>query len=138
MTIKSILLTLIASFFCMISFSQDIMIMKSGDELKVKVIEVLPDAIKYKKWDNQDGPTEKNKKQDEAKVVKINLGRKDGLFIGYDFIVIDINTNSSKSDIVASEVFENYSLCKVHENKKRILDDFTAGKKLKIKTSYKP
>ena len=38
------------------SFCQDILVLKNGDEIKVKVSEVLPDLIKYKKWDNQDGP----------------------------------------------------------------------------------
>lgn len=38
-------------------FSQATMTMKNGDEVKVKVIEILPDQVKYKKADNLDGPT---------------------------------------------------------------------------------
>jgi hypothetical protein len=82
--------------------------------------------------------TEKNKKQDEAKMVKINLGRKDGLFVGCSFIVTDFSSSSTKPDIVAKEVFDDYSLCKVQENDKKILENLIAGKKLKIRTTYKP
>ncbi len=37
--------------------AQDIIIMKNGDELKTKVTEVGTDLIRYKKFDNQEGPT---------------------------------------------------------------------------------
>ena len=38
------------------SFCQDILVLKNGEEIKVKFSEVLPDMVKYKKWDNQNGP----------------------------------------------------------------------------------
>ncbi|MBO4263820.1 MAG: hypothetical protein J5871_03985 [Bacteroidales bacterium] len=37
--------------------AQDIITKKSGEDVKAKIMEVLPDAIKYKQYDYQDGPT---------------------------------------------------------------------------------
>ena len=39
--------------------AQDIIVMNNdnADELQVKVVEVLDDVVKYKKWTYQDGPT---------------------------------------------------------------------------------
>jgi len=36
---------------------QDIIVLKNGDEIKSKVLEITPNEIKYKKFDNIDGPT---------------------------------------------------------------------------------
>jgi hypothetical protein len=38
-------------------FAQDIIILKSGDEIKSMVVEVLSDQIKYKKFENKQGPS---------------------------------------------------------------------------------
>lgn len=54
------LLQCVATFWVATSVSaQDIIIMNNdnADELKVKVIEVQDDVVKYKKWTYQDGPT---------------------------------------------------------------------------------
>lgn len=54
---KKLLLTLLLSIgFYLHPFCQDILVLKNGDEIKVKISEVLPDIVKYKKWDNQNGP----------------------------------------------------------------------------------
>ena len=37
--------------------AQDIITMKKGVDVKAKVLEVLPNEIKYKQFENQDGPT---------------------------------------------------------------------------------
>ncbi len=37
--------------------AQDVIVLKNGDELKVKVVKVGESEIEYKKWSNQDGPT---------------------------------------------------------------------------------
>lgn len=37
-------------------YSQDIVIFTNGDEIKAKVTEVSENEIRYKTWDNQDGP----------------------------------------------------------------------------------
>jgi len=39
------------------SFSQDVILTTDLDEMNTKVTEILPDLIKYKKWENKEGPT---------------------------------------------------------------------------------
>ena len=54
------LLSCVAMLYVATSVSaQDIIVMNNdnADELQVKVIEVLDDVVKYKKWTYQDGPT---------------------------------------------------------------------------------
>ncbi|MDR0711161.1 MAG: hypothetical protein LBF67_02280, partial [Prevotellaceae bacterium] len=38
-------------------FSQDIITLKNGEEIKAKVQEIGLDNVKYKKYENQAGPT---------------------------------------------------------------------------------
>jgi len=57
-------------------FSQDLIILKNGDEIQSKVMEVLPDIIKYKKWGNQDGPVYSSNKADVF-MIKYQNGTKD-------------------------------------------------------------
>ena len=38
-------------------FAQDIIILKNGNEIKAKVLEISPQEIKYKRFDNLEGPT---------------------------------------------------------------------------------
>src|SRR5947207_480696 len=40
-----------------VSFAQDVIIKKNGDEIKSKILEVSGSEIKYKRSDNMDGPT---------------------------------------------------------------------------------
>jgi hypothetical protein len=55
---KQIFLTLLITIFTLSScFSQDIITTKASDDIKVKVLEVTTSEVKYKKFDNQDGPT---------------------------------------------------------------------------------
>jgi hypothetical protein len=55
---KTSLTTFISSMLiCSAGIAQDVMTLKNGNELKVKVLEVAPTEIKYKKFDNLDGPT---------------------------------------------------------------------------------
>jgi len=67
--------------FCLLltgleSFSQDVIILKNGDEIQSKVTEVLTDIIKYKKWNNQDGPVYSSNKADVF-MIKYQNGTKD-------------------------------------------------------------
>ena len=48
-------LALLSSFIVSVS-AQDVLIKRNGDELEVKVIEVLIESLKYKKYSNMDGP----------------------------------------------------------------------------------
>lgn len=38
-------------------YSQDIITLINGDEIEVKITEIYPDEVKYKNYDNIDGPT---------------------------------------------------------------------------------
>jgi len=54
---KSILTTLLSIFTASLCFSQDIITKKSSEDIQAKVLEVTTTEIKYKKFDNQSGPT---------------------------------------------------------------------------------
>ena len=52
--------TLIILFLLILTFSvhaQDVITLRNGDEIKSKVTEITPSEIKYKQWDNLEGPT---------------------------------------------------------------------------------
>lgn len=51
-------------------FAQDVIYKSDGTEIKAKVLEILPDMIKYKKFENLDGPT-------------YNIGRDEVFMIAY-------------------------------------------------------
>lgn len=73
---KKLLLLLIAVFAVNTAFSQDIIVFKTGDEIKAKILEITTDQIKYKKWDNVDGPTYSSTKA-EVFMIKYLNGTKD-------------------------------------------------------------
>ena len=52
--IFTLLLSIIASASC---FSQDTIAKRNGENIQAKVLEVSPAEIRYKKFDNPDGPT---------------------------------------------------------------------------------
>lgn len=58
------------------SQAQDLLVYKNGDEQKVKVLEINTGDVKYKKWDNQQGPTYTVLKS-ELFMVKYQNGSKD-------------------------------------------------------------
>jgi len=51
------ILTLFLLLSTYLSFSQDIITMKSGEDIEAKVLEITVTEVKYKKFDFQDGPT---------------------------------------------------------------------------------
>jgi hypothetical protein len=59
-----------------IGFSQDVIFLKNGDEIKSKVLEVTTDEVKYKKWENIDGPSYSSLKSDVFMIKYLN-GTKD-------------------------------------------------------------
>ncbi len=68
---KLFLFTLILLVSCQL-FSQDIIIKRSGEELKSKVVEVSSEIIKYKLFDNLNGPTFTILKTDVIKITYEN------------------------------------------------------------------
>ncbi|QCR21367.1 hypothetical protein [Pontibacter sp. SGAir0037] len=54
---KKYLLTALLCTLCIsFSFAQDVITKKTGDELKVKILEITPTEVKFKKEENLDGP----------------------------------------------------------------------------------
>ena len=58
------------------TYSQDIIVKKNGEEIKVKTIEISNDNIKYKDFNNQDGPI-RNIYTNNVFMVKYENGTKD-------------------------------------------------------------
>jgi len=51
------MIVLLMSISVATAFAQDVIVLKNGDEIKSKVIEITPAEIKYKRSDNLGGPT---------------------------------------------------------------------------------
>lgn len=74
---KKIVFTLITSFVAFSTcYSQDILTKKSGEDIQAKVLEVTSNEVKYKKFDNQNGPTFSILKSDLL-MVRYENGTKD-------------------------------------------------------------
>lgn len=54
---KRLLLTIICFFIAFYAKAQDVIIFTNGDEVEAKVSEVSDSEVKYKLWNNQNGPT---------------------------------------------------------------------------------
>ena len=78
MKIKLFLLAavLLLTTYCQLCFAQDFIVKKTGDEMKAKVIEVMTSEIKYKKFDNLDGPSYTISKS-EVFMIRYANGEKD-------------------------------------------------------------
>ncbi len=86
---KKTALTLLAIILGInVSFSQDIITTKTGEDILAKIFEVGHTEIKYKKFDNQDGPM-------------FTLLRSDVLMIRYENGTKDIFTEEPKSNAVS-------------------------------------
>ncbi|PKV75122.1 hypothetical protein [Pontibacter ramchanderi] len=53
---KNLLLIIMACLLCFASQAQDMLIKRNGDELPVKVLEIDLEVVKYKRFDNLEGP----------------------------------------------------------------------------------
>src|SRR5688572_13090117 len=53
---KKLFFLCVTLFISLAAYSQDIIIKKSGEEVKVKILEIGVSEIKYKRFDLQDGP----------------------------------------------------------------------------------
>jgi hypothetical protein len=78
-------------------FSQDVLTKKSGDDILAKVLEETSTEVKYKKFDNQSGPTFTILKS-ELLMVRYENGTKD-LFNETKKIEKLFNINSTKKEI---------------------------------------
>ena len=73
---KKILTLLLSIILANALYCQDILMLKNGDEIKVKVTEINSDNIKYRKWENQAGPTYTTLKSEIFKI-KYSNGTQD-------------------------------------------------------------
>src|SRR6476659_11415796 len=73
---KKTTLLLVAQIVACWLLSQDVIFLKNGGELKAKVLEVLPDIVRYKKWDNQEGPSYSESRTNIV-MIKYQNGTKD-------------------------------------------------------------
>jgi len=105
---KKILLLIVFVFAILDVFSQDILILKNGDEIKSKILEITTDQIKYKKWDNLEGPSYASLKS-EVFMIKYENGTKD-VFKTQEtnnINVVSVN-NEDKEKEEAVKNLENY------------------------------
>ena len=57
-TMKKTLLALLTMIFATtLGFSQDVLTTVQGEDIQSKILEITTTEVKYKKYDNQDGPT---------------------------------------------------------------------------------
>lgn len=77
-----------------ITNAQDLIVLKTGDEISSKVLEVTSDVVKYKKWTNQEGPTYSATKA-EIFMIKYVNGTKD---VFNNLTVSGSNSSSSASN----------------------------------------
>ncbi|WP_439880826.1 hypothetical protein ACSX1A_16930 [Pontibacter sp. MBLB2868] len=73
---KRLILSCLALFTCLMSQAQDLLLKRNGDEIQVKVQEIGLDVIKYKRFDNQEGPIFTIAKQDVF-MIKYENGTKE-------------------------------------------------------------
>jgi hypothetical protein len=84
---KRLLFFVICLFNLSIVFSQDVIITTSGDKIKAKVSEIGIDQIKYKKFENQEGPV-------------ISILKTDVFMINYENGTKDIFNSSAKLPVI--------------------------------------
>lgn len=85
------LLAFVAIFFCaQVLSAQDNVILNSGDEFEAKILEITTNGIKYKKWNNQEGPTYTIAKEEIFKITYQNGS--------YDIFNKTATSSGSKSD----------------------------------------
>ena len=88
---KQILFTLLITIFSLTSYySQDIITTKASEDIKAKVLEVTTSEVKYKKFDNQDGPT-------------FSLLKSEILMIRYENGSKDVFTESQNQNAASSD-----------------------------------
>jgi hypothetical protein len=91
-------------FASFLAFTQDFIILKNGDEIKSKVLEINDNNIKYKKYSNQDGPTYTMEKS-KIFMIKYASGDKDVF-----------NTNATPAPPTPERPAENQSTFKQNDS----------------------
>lgn len=87
---KKLIFTVLTSIFTIsICFSQDIITKKTSEDIQAKVLEVTTTEIKYKKFDNQNGPT-------------FTILKSDVLMVRYENGTKDIFNEEKKNETVST------------------------------------
>lgn len=114
-----ILITVILVFIVSFGFCQDIIVKTNGDEIKAKVVEIGFDAIKYRTFENPEGPVYNIAKTDVF-MIKYANGSKD---------VISNNTNKNQQEVKNQPVITNQTGSPIKmEGKKYYTNDKKIGK----------
>ena len=92
---KSIFTLLAFIAISVTAFSQDVITQKTGEDIQAKILEVNQTEIKYKKFDNQNGPTFTLLKSDVL-MIRYENGTKD---IFNQTEEVKINPNASTEDM---------------------------------------
>lgn len=90
---------LLAMFSVVCIYSQDVIILKDGDEIEAKVTEILPKEVKYKRASNPTGPTYTIQK---SKIFMIRYQSGDKDVFGSDEVVNNNYTNTSSKTVAKS------------------------------------
>jgi hypothetical protein len=104
MKVIRILMFLAVCLFPVLVSAQDVITLKSGDEIQAKVTEVGQTEVKYKRFDNPDGPTYTVNKSDIF-MVKYQNGQKD---VFKDEQPAQNNVSSSKENEDDGEFWKPY------------------------------
>ena len=82
--------------------AQDVIVMRNGEELQCKILEVNKNEVKYKRWTNQEGPAFAEKKSDIF-MIKYENGEKE--VVAYESPVLAVpSVTPSLSTSVPSEM----------------------------------
>lgn len=117
---KRIIFVFLVSFFIsQFCFSQDIILLKNGDSIRSKIMEVGESEVKYKKFDNQNGPVYLSAKSDISQIYYEN-GTKD------TFSSEQLNIGTPKENPISETVVETAKVTPspVAENKSKFLIGF--------------
>jgi hypothetical protein len=94
---KRFLFFAVCLFVTNLVWSQDVLTLQSGEEVKVKVVEVTSNELKYKKFENLNGPV-------------YNMSLKNVFMIAYENGSKDIfNSSKYADDEVVNNSFDSYN-----------------------------
>lgn len=102
---KRILLTIVCLAVAIVANGQDRMVLKNAEELSVKVVNISPDTVTYKNWNNLEGPTYTIYKSDVLFIVYQN-GTKES----FAEIKSVNETNQTKKPLVKFQGYGNLGL----------------------------
>lgn len=94
-------------------FSQDIIYLKDGSELKAKIIELTSEFVKYKKFEQLEGPVRNLSISDLFMIIYQDGTREVFKKENTDEnqLQLPVESNNKKEDITINSLFDNQELC---------------------------